>query len=91
MFNSFPVRSAHLHASAVGLAILRAGNVQSLEHHSCCHASGILRKHLPGPNRFPCPETWAERSLGAAHLSSELDTCFTCAPLCASLWCPGLS
>lgn len=85
MSNAFPVRSAHLHVSAVGLAIFLAGNIQTLEHHFYCHASGILRQHLAGPNRFPCPETWAERSLGAAHLSRNLDTCFMSASLCTPL------
>ena len=82
---SSPVRSAHLHASAVGLAIFLGWQCPSLELHCHCHASGILRQQSHGLNRFPCLETWAERSLGAAHLLCKLILCLTCAALCAAV------
>ena len=52
-----PMRSAHLHASAVGLANIVGWRCPLLEHHCRCRACGILEQHLHGPNRFPCPET----------------------------------
>ena len=84
---SSPVRSAHLHASAVGLAIFLGWQCPSLELHCHCHASGILRQQSHGLNRFPCPETWAERSLGAAHLLPQADGMHRSAALCYyNLW-----